>query len=55
MDGYITVDEAASIQDVHPNTIRNYIKAGKLPNTFKKGHIVLVYESDLEQLQKEAS
>lgn len=50
---FITIDEAAKRLDAHPNTIRNHIKRGNLPNTFKKGRVVLVYAPDLALLDEQ--
>ena len=52
MDDFLTVDEAARELQSHPNTIRNHIKRGLLPNTFKKGHVVLVSKLDIEALKQ---
>lgn len=52
INDYLTVEEAASALGTHVNTIRNYIRRGDMPNTYKKGHTVLVYAADVEALKQ---
>lgn len=55
MEDYLSVEEAAQALGCHPNTIRNYIKAGQMPGTFKKGHIVLIHPSDIQAVRDKTS
>lgn len=50
-DNYVSIKEAADILDVHWQTVRNYIKSGKLPY-FKLGRAYRIRESDILQLTR---
>jgi len=54
MKEYLTIKEAAAIAKVHPQTIRNWIKWGKL-KAYKPGADLRVKESDLHNLFQSAS
>lgn len=47
----ITINQAAIILNVHPNTIRNYIDRGCLkPFSLPSGKKILLYEDDVRNL-----
>lgn len=47
----ITINQAAIILNVHPNTIRNYIDRGCLkPFSLPSGKKILLYEDDVKNL-----
>ena len=43
----LTVQEVAAIIHVHPNTIRNWMKIGRL-KYFKEGHTVRIAKEEIE-------
>lgn len=43
---YLTIKEAAKLLDVHPNTIRNWIREDKLPS-IKIGRTIRILKSDI--------
>lgn len=50
----ITINQAAIILNVHPNTIRNYIDRGCLkPFSLPSGKKILLYEDDVKNLIQE--
>ncbi len=50
----ITIQQAAIILSVHPNTIRNYIEKGFLKQfSLPTGKKILLYESDVRGLIQE--
>lgn len=53
MEKYISIKEAARIANVHPQTIRNWIKWGKL-RAYQPGNDLKIKGSDLEDLFQSA-
>ena len=50
---FITIKQAAELVRVHPNTIRNYIKAGILKQyQVNRGYKVLLKTEDIEKAFK---
>ena len=50
---FITIKQAAELVRVHPNTIRNYIKAGILKQyQVNRGYKVLLKTEDIERAFK---
>jgi excisionase family DNA binding protein len=43
---YLTIKEVAQLLSVHPNTVRNWIKTGKLP-VLKTGKIIRILKTDI--------
>ncbi len=49
MEGYLTIKEAADYLKVHPETIRRWVKEGKLP-AYKGPKIVRFKKEDLDNV-----
>jgi len=47
---WLKIKECAELKGVHPNTIRNAIKAGRLPARRLGRNIIRINQSDLEAL-----
>ncbi len=54
MEKLLTTEEVAKILRIHPTTIRNYIRAGKLKAS-KVGKAFRITEKDIEQFLAERS
>lgn len=50
-NNFYTVEEVASLLKVHPNTVRGWIKQGKL-NAIKINTLTRIREADLETFMK---
>lgn len=56
MDEFYTVDEAADLLKVSPNTIRNWRRQGLFPNSVVLNQVVRITREDIKNLsKKEAS
>lgn len=47
LTSFVTVEQAATQLDCHPNTIRNMEHRGELPNTYRNGRVVLIAKQDI--------
>lgn len=45
---YLSVDRIASITDTHPNTVRGWIRSGRLPAVRLGYRLIRVRQSDLD-------
>jgi excisionase family DNA binding protein len=50
-NNFYTVEEVASLLKVHPNTVRGWIRQGKL-NAFKINTLTRIKDADLETFMK---
>ena len=53
MSKFLLVEEVAEKLRLHPNTVREYIKGGKLPAA-KFGKVYRIKEQDLEEFIRQA-
>lgn len=53
MDAFLTPNQIASKLNLKPNTIRKYIKDGKLKARKVNGHCLRISEEDYKQFENE--